>query len=678
MTGANTYTYDSNGLLTASTQPGDKTFAYTYDAYGNLTGVDGAGGAVKWNLTGYTGRRTISETVLDNNTSYPFVKTHLLDPFGYLDSIYTVQDDCWYQEDDYNFSALTGNLLSMKQNWMDYPQTFGYDNLDRLTSVSENNESIMNMVYATNGNITSKTGVGSYTYNSSVKPHAVQSVSNTDGLVELEEQDITYNLWGKVSSIWCYDENDFYSYSVEYGPDLERVSTRLDKTYHIEYEKFLWGDYEEKTTDGVTTCFYFVNGTDGLAGLHTVSSTQGGTVTHTAAVMTDHLGSITTMADNLDWCYDAHYDVWGNREVQLPFYYSIERGYTGHEQPEGLRLIDMRGRMYDPVLGRFISPDAFIQSPTDPQNYNRYSYCLNNPLKYTDPDGELFWEAVLIGAAIFGTGNTIAHGIRGDINGLEDGILYFAQGALAGAALGATWYLAPSIPVVGNAIQSYMTWTFDCKLTLTALSAASGVARGITTGDWKTLLNSAEIFLGNFYIDENLGFWEGIWNGYSKQSWESLQMGLGHTVGQLTNMFNCVERVEYYGGATVLKYNSNDMTSFSLGCFIHGNNKIEANPSNSLFQHEFGHYLQSRLSGIGFLFAFGIESGFSDWFANDHRLTYTEIDANRRALKYFSNQYVNYGWIDEEGYYHSSNWKWQDNPLERTSKNGKFKDKYLF
>ena len=273
---------------------------------------------------------------------------------------------------------------------MDYPQTFGYDNLDRLISVSENNESIMNMVYAANGNITSKTGVGSYTYNSSVKPHAVQSVSNTDGFVELEEQDITYNLWGKVSSIWCYDENDFYSYSVEYGPDLERVCTRLDKTYHIEYEKFQWGDYEEKTTDGVTTCFYFVNGTDGLAGLHTVSSTQGGTVTHTAAVMTDHLGSITTMADNLDWCYDAHYDVWGNREVQLPFYYSIERGYTGHEQPEGLRLIDMRGRMYDPVLGRFISPDAFVQAPTDPQNYNRYSYCLNNPLKYTDPTGDIF------------------------------------------------------------------------------------------------------------------------------------------------------------------------------------------------------------------------------------------------------------------------------------------------
>ena len=201
---------------------------------------------------------------------------------------------------------------------------------------------------------------------------------------------ITYNLWGKVSTIWHYDQTDFYYYTAEYGPDLEKVSSRYDKTYHIEYEKFQWGDYEEKTTDGVTTSFYYVNGADGLAGLHTVSSTQGGTVTHSAAAITDHLGTITAMVDNNDWCYDVHYDVWGNRVINMPFYYSIERGFTGHDHIDGIGLIDMRGRMYDPHLGRFLSPDAFIQSPTDPQNYNRYSYCLNNPLKYTDPTGEIF------------------------------------------------------------------------------------------------------------------------------------------------------------------------------------------------------------------------------------------------------------------------------------------------
>jgi hypothetical protein len=54
--------------------------------------------------------------------------------------------------------------------------------------------------------------------------------------------------------------------------------------------------------------------------------------------------------------------------------------------------------MYDPVIGRVLSPDNYVQSPFNAQNYNRYSYCLNNPLKYTDPDGEFIFTAL---SAIF-------------------------------------------------------------------------------------------------------------------------------------------------------------------------------------------------------------------------------------------------------------------------------------
>ncbi len=58
----------------------------------------------------------------------------------------------------------------------------------------------------------------------------------------------------------------------------------------------------------------------------------------------------------------------------------------------------MNGRVYDPLLGRILSPDPFLQDPTNTQNFNRYSYCFNNPLKYTDPSGYLsttnssFWD----------------------------------------------------------------------------------------------------------------------------------------------------------------------------------------------------------------------------------------------------------------------------------------------
>jgi RHS repeat-associated protein len=44
-------------------------------------------------------------------------------------------------------------------------------------------------------------------------------------------------------------------------------------------------------------------------------------------------------------------------------------------------------KYYDAVIGRFISPDTVVPDPMNPQTFNRYSYCLNNPLKYTDPIG---------------------------------------------------------------------------------------------------------------------------------------------------------------------------------------------------------------------------------------------------------------------------------------------------
>ncbi len=45
-------------------------------------------------------------------------------------------------------------------------------------------------------------------------------------------------------------------------------------------------------------------------------------------------------------------------------------------------------RYYDPAIGRFISPDTIVPDPASPQSFNRYSYCLNNPLKYTDQSGQ--------------------------------------------------------------------------------------------------------------------------------------------------------------------------------------------------------------------------------------------------------------------------------------------------
>ena len=112
------------------------------------------------------------------------------------------------------------------------------------------------------------------------------------------------------------------------------------------------------------------------------------------------------------------------------------RGYTGHEHLLGLGLINMNARLYDPYGGRFLSPDPYVQLPDFSQNFNRYSYCLNNPLSFTDQTGE-FWH-LIIGAAIGGVVKWGMNGFRFDAKGLG----YFGVGALAGAlgaGIGGLW-----------------------------------------------------------------------------------------------------------------------------------------------------------------------------------------------------------------------------------------------
>ncbi len=74
----------------------------------------------------------------------------------------------------------------------------------------------------------------------------------------------------------------------------------------------------------------------------------------------------------------------------------LDRGYTGHEHLFGVDLVHMNGRLYDPLLHRFTMPDNFVQDLTNTQNFNRFAYVLNNPLKYTDPSEEFIH--IIIGA----------------------------------------------------------------------------------------------------------------------------------------------------------------------------------------------------------------------------------------------------------------------------------------
>jgi len=85
---------------------------------------------------------------------------------------------------------------------------------------------------------------------------------------------------------------------------------------------------------------------------------------------------------------------------------NLRHKYTDqeHDPETTIGLYYCGARYYYPKIGRFISPDSIVQAPQDPQTLNRYSYCRNNPLRYTDPTGHIWWvAAVLIGAALGAT-----------------------------------------------------------------------------------------------------------------------------------------------------------------------------------------------------------------------------------------------------------------------------------
>lgn len=632
------YTYGASGngqMSLISESNSTWTKSYTYDNLGRVTGETMSKGNTFSRRRGYTYG---SNGLLATDTMPGNKAIH-----------------------KYTFDPIRGNL-TQKAGYFDYsPYTYTYDNADRLRMVSDALGTRMSVTYSDNGNIKSKTGIGNYNYGISSQPHAVTAVENANEIIGYNTQDIGYNNWGKVSSVWQTDENDFYYYFIDYGPDMKRVTSELDKTYNVQYEKYYWDDYEEKTSNGVTTRYWYVYGPDGLIGLYTEKDVQNSTVSKAAVAITDHLGTILSLCDNSDPIYVAEYDEWGRRIVDQYYTpgFDVDRGYTGHEHIEELGLINMNGRMYDYNLGRFLSPDDYIQSPSNPQNYNRYSYCLNNPLKYTDSDGE-FWEEIFFDPITFGLGNLLVHRLRGDIKSIGDGFKFFGQGFLTGAALSVTWSLAPCIPIVGDAFQAYMLGNAFISTGMMALGITSGWKRGFYTGDWSTFTNSLELMLGNYYIDENAGFWEGIGQGYSRHTWESLQTTIGHGYSQIRNLvWNNVDRVDFMAGATyATTEQSGKGNGVTLSNYININIKGNIDKdfddwviSNPLYMHEYGHTIDSRGYGPSYLFTIGWSSLNSARTSRDvagrsnHKWFWTELRANNNASRYFQD-YYSVDWAD--------------------------------
>ncbi|XXX75808.1 RHS repeat-associated core domain-containing protein [Sorangium sp. So ce134] len=309
-------------------------------------------------------------------------------------------------------------------------ETFEYDELDRLENVylGDGGMPLYHYEYDDFGNITYKSDVGSYEYEGD-RPHAVRHANgktyeyDENGNQTVRPIDvrgagnasaaITHTPFDKPRRIEA--EHGVTTY--EYDGDRQRAR----KVSPGQLTTYVGGLYErhERTAGGVAHKMHVV-GPEGVLAVKTIAIDAAGEETRgehylhpghdgSAGVITNELGAVVERRS---------YDPFGQRRnpdweaggpAAAPPRETI--GFTGHEDEEELSLINMRGRIYDPALGRFLSADPFVQAPFFSQSLNRYSYAFNNPLSFVDPTGyqatdeyEYFYAGVTYDNCVVGEG----------------------------------------------------------------------------------------------------------------------------------------------------------------------------------------------------------------------------------------------------------------------------------
>lgn len=381
------YTYNSLGKQSSITYPSGKKVNYHYNNKGFMDYVkDAVTGDVLWQATASDQWDNISGFT-EGNIDVEYI----YDPItGLINNIEATQNNQIILDQSYHWTT-TGNLEWRTDATLDLKERFGYDGYNRLTSanvmnMAENHTySYQSFDYDNIGNISHKTGVGGYSYGSNASSYAVTGLQPEVGQEALfTHQEASYTSFDKLLTL----EQGGKILRVDYGVDRQRVRQTLNDGNTTRTKRYFSPLYESITENGVTKNVHYLTSSTGLFAIFATQSNGGNTMHYT---LKDHQGNLTaTVCDNT--VERLSYDAWGRRRNPIDFGYdnvttTFDRGYTLHEHYDDFNLINMNGRLYDPVLGRMLSPDIAIQDEHNALSYNRYSYCFNNPLRFTDPSG---------------------------------------------------------------------------------------------------------------------------------------------------------------------------------------------------------------------------------------------------------------------------------------------------
>ncbi|MDE1310019.1 RHS repeat-associated core domain-containing protein [Vibrio aestuarianus] len=265
------------------------------------------------------------------------------------------------------------------------------------------------------GNLMFKTGIGDYVYNNQqAGPHAVTKANGLNYQYDANgnmlrawangsqhnERELEWTEFNKPNKITRNGKTVEFFYDANHNRYLKKNSDGI--------ETFYFGKSYERVTDtntGVVQHKHFIYADGKLIALNTHTDDGENKLKdkQTRYLHYDALNSVDMITDGYGVVVERRsYDTWGKQRkvawreegpLDVVQQAITNRGYTGHEEIVEVGLVHMNGRVYDQELGRFISPDPFVQAPYITNSFNRYAYVMNNPLKYTDPTGYL-WDSV--------------------------------------------------------------------------------------------------------------------------------------------------------------------------------------------------------------------------------------------------------------------------------------------
>ncbi|MDO5968192.1 RHS repeat-associated core domain-containing protein [Flavivirga aquimarina] len=376
---------------------------------GGLQKINHVGGTNEalWTLNGINARGQITE-LLNGNGLREF---NTYNAYGHLTTSETKvilgPNTIEYMTLTNDFDVQRGLLNSRTNSLFSWSENFTYDSLDRLIDFNDNNGD-NNNTYDLLGRITTNSEVGDYSYTGN--SYQLDNVDlNNQGDIYFQNkslQQVTYNAFKKPFEInqdgkekIGFQYNAFMRRSHMFYGDTNNDILQRNNRKHYSSDGSM--EISHDSALNKTTFVTYLNG-DGYDATVIWRKEQDLSATSEAFhfLHRDYLGSILMITNRSSQVKEKrHFDAWGNlvkltdgQGNNLDKFVYLDRGYTGHEHLQGVDLIHMNGRLYDPKLKRFLAPDNYIQDVSNTQNFNRYGYVLNNPLMYVDPSGETYGD----------------------------------------------------------------------------------------------------------------------------------------------------------------------------------------------------------------------------------------------------------------------------------------------